>query len=242
MLCGLFIIFTDMFLVFSRKKLIIFLLVFIFFTGIIFAGIKISMANSSPKGKITICLDAGHGGRDGGCVGTFSGVKESDLALSITKKLASYLEKNNFNVVLTRKDDGGLYGDGENKKKQDMEQRKKIINECGADCVVSIHLNSFNDSSVCGAQVFYDETDENSKSFASDVQKVLAGVLDNSDKEVKTGDFYLLKCRDVPSILVECGYLSNPKEEALLITDTYQEKVAYGLYCGILRFFNYSYA
>lgn len=231
-----------MFLVLSRKKVLIWFVVFVLLGLTIFAGISLSQASASPKTKLVVCIDAGHGGRDGGCVGAVTGVKESDLALSISKKLADYLTKNNFTVVMTRENENGLYGDGKNKKQEDMEARKKIINECGADCVVSIHLNSFSDSSVCGAQVFFDETDKNSKTFAENMQKVLAGMIDDSNKQVKTGDFFLLKCRDVPSVLVECGYLSNPKEEALLITDTHQEKVAYSLYCGILRFFNYSYA
>lgn len=230
-----------MFLVLSRKKVLIWFVVFVLLGLTIFAGISLSQASASPKTKLVVCIDAGHGGRDGGCVGTVTGAKESDLALSISKKLADYLTKNNFAVVMTRENENGLYGDGKNKKQEDMEARKKIINSSNADLVISIHLNSFSDSSVCGAQVFYDASDDNSKKFAEDVQATLSGMLASSNKQVKTGDFFLLQCRDVPSVLVECGYLSNPNEEALLITDRYQQKVAYSLYCGVLKFLNYTY-
>lgn len=231
-----------MFFVTSLKKILIFCLVFVLLQVGIFAGVHLSSKKNSPKNKVTICIDAGHGGRDGGCVGKTSGAKESDLTLSITKKLASYLKLNGFNVVLTRENENGLYGDGSNKKKEDMEVRREIINNNNSDCVISIHINSFNDSSVRGAQVFYDETDENSKNLAQDMQNVLANNLKDSNKSVKTGDFFLLKCRDVPSILIECGYLSNPEEEALLITSAYQEKIAYTIFCGVLKFFNYTYS
>lgn len=231
-----------MFFTASLKKVIIFLLIFVLIQASIIAGISISSKKNSPKSKLVICIDAGHGGRDGGCVGTASGVKESDLTLIITKKLASYLKAYGIGVVLTREGSGGLYGDGANKKKEDMEERKKIINNSNCDLVVSLHMNSFNDSAVRGAQVFFDETDENSKMFAQDIQTILGENLPQSNKAVKTGDFFLLKCRDVPSILVECGYLSNPEDEALLISDAYQEKVAYTIFCGIIKFCNYTYS
>ena len=231
-----------MFFTINLKKLIIFCLVLIIVQLVIFAGISFSSKKNSPKTKVVVCIDAGHGGRDGGCVGKTTGAKESDLTLSITKKLASYLKASGMEVVLTRENENGLYGGGLNKKKEDMEERKRIINKSNCDVVISIHINSFNDSSVRGAQVFFDETDDNSKRFAEDIQKILGDNLPASKKDVKTGDFFLLKCRDVPSILVECGYLSNAEDEALLITESHQEKIAYTLFCGIVKFFNYSYA
>lgn len=227
------------FITLKKRTIIIALLIIILLTCAIFVPKEIS--TSSPKKAITIALDAGHGGRDGGCVGKETGVMEKDLALSITKKLQKQLSAYGFNVVLTRKDDRGLYSDGKNKKQQDMLARKKIVEQSGSDCLISIHLNSFTSTQAIGSQAFFFEEEGSGKKLSDSLQDCLKTVLPNAKPESCKGDYYILKCCDVPSALVECGYLSNAQEEALLITDKYQEKVAYAIFCGIVKFFNYSY-
>lgn len=226
------------FITITKKQIIIFICVILSLSAVV-AFPQIT-SNASPKTRWTIAIDAGHGGRDGGCVGTKTKVKESDLALSITKKLQKQLLAFGFNVVLTRKDSNGLYGDGNNKKQQDMEARKKIINKSGADCLVSIHLNSFSSGEAKGAQAFYFK-DGLGKNLATTMQDCLTTVLPNAKPSASEGDYYILNCCEIPSVLVECGYLSNEEEEALLITSEYQERVAYSIFCGIVKFFNYSY-
>lgn len=191
-----------------------------------------------PKPTITIVLDAGHGGRDDGCSGV-NGSKESVINLRITKTLKEYLNTLGLNVVLTRYDEHGLYDSNvDNYKLSDMENRLKIINDANADMIISIHQNSYSDSSQKGAQVFFQEDDEVSKNFADRVQNQLIKQLPNARKESIKGDYYLLKESNLPAIIVECGYLTNAEEEKLLTSDSYQQKVAYSIMCGVVSYFD----
>lgn len=191
-----------------------------------------------PKPTYTIVVDAGHGGRDDGCSGV-NGVKESQINLEIAKLLKSDLETLGINVVLTRCDGNGLYKSNvDNYKQSDMEARMEIINKASPDMVISIHQNAFNDRNQCGAQAFYQEQDEVSKGFADSVQSQLLSQLDNAKLESNKGDYYLLKESKLPAIIVECGFLSNENEEKLLSTTEYQNKVAYAIMCGVVKYFN----
>ncbi len=193
-----------------------------------------------PNTQKVIVIDAGHGGKDGGAVGKVSGVSESELNLSFAKKLKKLCQSFGFDVVLTRSDMEGLYSPtAENKKKSEMEKRRKIIEKSGADLVVSIHMNSFPSSQACGAQVYYADGSVSGQALADSVQTSLFKGIENSKKTAKVGDFYVLNCTDKPSILVECGFLSNPNEETLLQDESYQEKFCYILFCGILQFYNF---
>ncbi len=194
-----------------------------------------------PKAEHVIVIDAGHGGKDGGAVGKTSGVSESELNLAFSKKLKKICQSFGFDVVLTRSDMEGLYSPtADNKKKSEMEKRRKIIEKSGADLVVSIHMNSFPSSAACGAQVYYADGSVSGQALAESVQNSLYSGIENSKKTAKVGDFYVLNCTDKPSILVECGFLSNPEEEALLQDESYQEKFCYNLFCGILQFYNFN--
>ena len=194
--------------------------------------------NDYPLFDYVIVLDAGHGGRDDGSSGVNTGVKEADLNLQITKRLEKQLKNFGFKVVLTREDKDGLYDKNvENFKKSDMVKRKEIIEKANPNMVISIHMNSFPSNYVSGAQAFYQEGDDNSKMFAESVQKQLLKNFDNAKKEANKGDYYILKCINRPTILVECGYLTNPEEELLLQKESYQEKMAYSILCGIIEYF-----
>lgn len=190
-----------------------------------------------PRPKYKIVIDAGHGGRDEGSTG-ITGVKESDINLKIAKTLKVYLETLGIKVILTRADGNGLYdANATNFKSSDMSKRIEIINNSKADMVISIHCNSYTNSNECGAQAFYQEGDESGKKFAEDIQSQLINQLDNARSEANKGDYYILKESGTSAVLVECGFLSNPKEEKLLNSANYQNKVAYAIMCGVVKYF-----
>ena len=120
----------------------------------------------------------------------------------------------------------------------DMNKRVELVNKSQGDALISIHQNSFTDDTVRGAQAFYQEDDESSKLFAESVQSQLMSQLPDARKEANAGDYYLLKESNFPAIIVECGYLTNSDEESLLITEDYQNKVAYSIMCGVVKYFH----
>ena len=227
----------NMFLV-LKKKWIVAILILMFIIIPILVGFFAVKNASSPKSQFTVVIDAGHGGRDDGCSGE-NGSKESVINLAIAKKLKSNLESLGINIVLTRLDGNGLYdSNATNFKQSDMEKRIEIINNAKPQVVISIHQNSFSDKSICGAQAFYQENYEMSMAFAECVQNQLISQLPNARKNSNKGDYYLLKESSYPSIIVECGYLTNSEEEKMLQGDEYQDKVAYAIMCGVVKYFN----
>lgn len=193
----------------------------------------------SPAYGVTIAIDAGHGGIDPGAVSK-SGVREDEINLKIAKKLQAYLENEGAKVVMTRKTDEGLYDKdySGSKKRQDMDRRVKILQNSKASIVISIHLNYFSQPQYYGAQTFYMQGSGEGELLAKSIQGQLLRVLARGNKrDIKASDsFLVLKAVDSPSVLVECGFLSNPQEETLLTTDDYQEEVAWGIYCGIISY------
>lgn len=198
-------------------------------------GVK---ANSNNILNYTIVLDAGHGGMDSGSLGVSTNVKESELNLKIVKKLEKQLSAFGFKVVLTRNNESGLYSESaENKKLDDMKKRKAIIEKCKANLVVSVHMNSFPTKSEKGAQVFYIKESANGKMLADSIQSQLYKNVPNARKNSNYGDLYILRCTENPSVLVECGFLSNPEEEALLMQEEHQQLLSYQIFCGIVKYF-----
>ena len=191
-----------------------------------------------PKPKYIIVIDAGHGGRDDGCKGV-AGTKESEINLKIAKTLKVYLETLDIKVVLTRSDGNGLYdSNSTNYKASDMAKRVEIIKQAHANMVISIHCNSYSDSTQCGAQAFFQEDDEVSQKFAESIQSQLNKQLENARDFANKGDYYLLKESPATAVLVECGYLSNAEEEKLLNSTSHQNKIAYAIMCGVVEYFN----
>ncbi len=202
------------------------------------SGLRMGSALSSEQPKTKIVLDAGHGGVDSGVTGIKSGVKESDLNLVIVKKLEKYLIDAGFEVVLTRSTNAGLYGVAtKGLKKKDMQKRKEIICKTQPSLVISVHLNKFGIQSRRGAQIFYKEGNENSKILAESIQSSFNN-LEESTRNFSplSGDYYILNCSEYTSVIAECGFLSNPEEEAMLLTDEYQNKVAYSIFKGIVSY------
>lgn len=188
--------------------------------------------------KTVIVVDAGHGGVDGGMAGT-DGVDEKDINLSIAWKLRDALKDSGFEVIMTREGDEGLYEEGSSQKKvQDLQNRCKIIAEASPALTVSIHQNSYTDPSVCGPQVFYYSTSQEGKRLAEVLQEVLNQALsvDNGRKAKGNDSYYLLKRSEGVLNIVECGFLTNPKEAELLQEEAYQQKVADALCLGIRKY------
>lgn len=191
----------------------------------------------AKKDMPTVVIDPGHGGRDPGKVGV-NGALEKDINLAIALKLKNLLEQNDVRVIMTRTEDMGLYSENDsNKKKSDLDKRIDIINSSGALFAVSIHQNSFSQSGVKGAQVFYHSQSEQGRKLAEILQKQLIETIDdgNRRKAKSNTSYYLLKHTTCPLVIVECGYLSNHREAELLLDEEYQEKMAWAIHLGIMQ-------
>jgi N-acetylmuramoyl-L-alanine amidase len=229
-------------IVIVRKKdlfIIAVLLIVIIFTFVFINGIfNSSRAVFFPLTNRVIFIDAGHGGRDPGAVGR-QGANEDKINLEIALRLKRLVEGSGGIAILTRDGDYGLYSpDAPNKKREDLQRRKEIADESGSCVNIIIHLNSFSQSKYHGAQTFYHRDSEESRKLAVILQEELRRVLDKENyRQPKADDeIYLLKANKAPTVLVECGFMSNPEEELLLNDERYQEKVAFAIYSGILRF------
>lgn len=207
-------------------------------------GVKAStVATLNTKGKVVV-IDAGHGGEDPGATSTYSGAKEKDLNLSIAFKLKELLEKAGYKVIMTRTEDVLVY-EGDNisntsKRRQDLINRKKIMDESKADVVISIHMNGFKQTKYSGAQTFYTKNSPSSKKLAISIQDALRSHLDSSNKRealLKADDIIITKDCKVTTVIVECGFLSNEAEEKKLIDPAYQSKLAEAIKLGIDKYF-----
>lgn len=172
-----------------------------------------------------------------------NGVYESDINLQIGLKLQKYLEQTGTTVILTRSDENGIYElDARSireKKISDMNKRVEIGNESDADIYVSIHLNYYEDSKYSGWQTFYQGQNEKSKKLAEIIQRELNNNFDktNTRTPMQIKGVYIMDKVLVPTVIVECGFLSNAEEEALLQTDKYQSDIAWGIYMGVQQYF-----
>ncbi len=179
---------------------------------------------------IDVVLDAGHGGEDPGKVGINQAL-EKDINLEITKKLESILKERDVQVHLTRTEDV-LQGN----QVEDLEMRVKEINEIRPKIAVSIHQNSYHEENVKGAQVFYHTESEEGKGMAEILQKHLLEVDPENHRQVKGNDsYYLLKKTEVPTVIVECGFLSNYEEAEKLNSKEYQLQMAEKIADGIME-------
>ena len=205
--------------------------------GLLFAGDKVRTYVSVQQENVRrnlVVLDPGHGGRDPGKVGA-QGEQEKDINLAISLKVKERLEKDGMEVVMTREKDVMLADeDASNKKLEDLNNRIRIINERQPAVAVSIHQNSYSDASVKGAQVFYFTHSDKGKQAAEAMQKELLEFDQEHTRKIKANDtYYLLKKTEVPTVIVECGFLSCPEEEALLTDEAYQKKLAEAIAKGI---------
>ena len=200
----------------------------------------VSSPVASPQKNFCIVIDAGHGGIDSGATGIVTGNKESDLNLAISLTLGKKLKDLGINVVYTRKTQDGLYGTTDSGyKRRDMLKRREIALSSDADLLVSIHLNKFASSSRRGAQVYYQYADEKSYNLANSIQKVLNDYINipqqNRTFDASQGDFWMCKIIK-PAVIVECGFLSNEKDDLLFDTIEYREQIAYLIFDGIVSY------
>ena len=221
-----------------RKFKLLALLFTLLFIGVFTASIGVvSVAVKSLK-TYKIVIDAGHGGIDGGCVGSSKESVESELNLLIAKELESTLLSCGFSVFLTRDGNYGLYGTEEpGFKLRDLKKRVEITKEISPNIFISIHLNKYISESRRGAQVFYKINDKISKNLATKIQNRL-NLLPESKRmyDALIGDYFILNENSCPSVIVECGFLSNPEEEKLLLTKNYRQKLAKSICDGIVDY------
>lgn len=194
--------------------------------------------NNIPS-KFTIIIDPGHGGKDPGKVGT-AGSLEKELNLKIALYLKDILEKQDMKVIMTRTEDNDLSKTSTNFKISDMKERVALIRKNNADLVISIHQNSYTSADIYGAQCFYHTNSTEGKKLAATIQnQIITSTNQTKIREIKgNNDYYLLKHSSIPTVIVECGFLSNPQEEQLLLTDEYQRKMAWAIHLGVLQYLN----
>lgn len=205
--------------------------------------IKTVSTHTEPSSRIII-LDAGHGGEDGG-TSSADGTMEKEINLAITLRLQAMLESAGFQVKMTRDSDISI-GDPsldtvKQRKVSDIKNRLQLINDTTNCIFISIHQNHFSESQYNGTQVFYSQNHTDSKTIAENIQsQVVSFIQPNNKREIKpsTESIYLLFHAKVPAVLVECGFLSNPTETQQLKDPIYQEKMAFSIFCGILRYIN----
>ena len=221
----------------------IIIIIFTIFSNIMKSTETIDGSDTNEVKKIKILIDPGHGGVDPGTSGD-SNKSEAPINLDISTKLMRFLEGSGFEVEMTRYDDDGLYTDNSKsireKKNEDLRNRVQAINNSNADLAISIHLNSFPQKQYYGAHVFYKKNCETSKTAAEILQGNLKEMLDKNNKRVPQvkKDIKIMDDAAVPIVLIECGFLSNPDEEKKLLSDEYQEKIAWSIYTGLIQFFN----
>ena len=208
-----------------------------------FLNKNLQAVNSNIKNQKTVILDAGHGTPDEGA-SSKTGVTEATINLSITLKTKEFLEQNGYKVILTRKNNNGIYDSNcttiREKKNSDLKNRVKIANQSDADIFVSIHLNKIPEEKYWGWQTFYKNKNEEGKKLAESIQNNLNKVIQKENKRVplKIDNIYIIRNIKIATTIVECGFLSNNEEAKLLETAEYQEKLAEGIYKGIEDYFN----
>ena len=188
--------------------------------GICCGAAASAVSSSSSVSEKVIVIDAGHGGVDAGVLGINTKTRESDINIAIAKQLKGYFVNAGFAVVMTRKTNAGLYGaPTKGFKMRDMKKRKQIIEESGADMVISEH--------------------QSGKALADCIQKSLNALNEGiKPNEALAGDYYMLKCTQSPSVIVECGFLSNTEDEKLLTSSEHQKEIAYAIFKGAVSFYS----
>lgn len=213
------------------KKYYIGLIITILLFSVTFVRANPMESDLELIGKV-IYLDPGHGGTDPGAV--YKDIYEKDITLSICKKLKELLEQEGAIVYMTRYDDYDLSNSTYDRKKRDLNNRAKVINDSMADMYISIHLNSITSSTWRGAQVFYDDVNINNKKIAQVFQSNL-----NKTREIKEINNMLMNRKiKVPGVLIEAGFLSNPNDRYLLKSEDYQYRLSVKIKNSVIKYFN----
>lgn len=199
---------------------------------------------AADRNDMCIIVDPGHGGEDGGCVSA-DGILEKKLNLEVSYKVSEILKAMGYNTVMTRTEDKMLYdmyGDDKiiKKKTYDLKNRLKFARENDADLFVSIHMNKFPESQYKGLQVYYSPNNSESGNAAELIQHYTKEYLQkDNERQTKKADksIYLLDRIDMPGVLVECGFLSNPEDTKMLCDEDYQRKLSFVIACAVVEYF-----
>ena len=230
----------------ALKKILVFILVFIFSvaSGILIFNGDFRLTSGKTAEKPLIILDAGHGGFDGGAVAG-DGTVEKDINLHLTLNVSEMLSCSGYDVILTRDSDTGTEEDPtasiSKRKVSDLKNRLSLINTYENAIFVSLHLNKFTTSTANGAQVFYSKNHQSSAKLGQNIQDSIVNLIQpDNERTIKqaTKSTYLLYNAKIPSVIVECGFLSNKAELQKLKDVKYQQEMAYAIFCGIINYIN----
>lgn len=178
--------------------------------------------------RLTVAVDAGHGGFDGGAVGV-TGVVEAGLNLAVAQEVERLFCERGFSVRMTRTDDEALGAT----KREDMAARRAILSDAGVDLVVSIHMNKFSDPAVRGAMAYYMQGSAEGEALAQHVIDAVTEATGQKKRGANPGDYFVVRECSAPAVLVECGFLSNAEEETLLADPAYQKRLAAAIVQGV---------
>lgn len=213
-----------------KTLIIIMFLIFTFSISKVYAGVN----DLSLLGKV-IYLDAGHGGIDAGAES--NKIKEKDINLILVKKLEKELVSKGAVVYLTRDGDYDLSRSKSNRKRSDLANRAKLINESGANLYISIHLNSTTSSAWRGLQIFYNKVNDENKIIANTLNVIIKSNLSNVREVKEENNYYMYKRINIPGVLIEAGFISNPSDNYILRTDDYQNKLVNNIVLGIIKYY-----
>lgn len=189
--------------------------------------------SAGPLTGFIILVDAGHGGSDGGARARDSGVWEKEINLKTALALKAALEESGARVLMTRETDREYHRN----KRKDLSARLEIARQGGADLLISVHMNEYRSRRESGPQVFYRAGQEKSRLLAGAIQQAMVRCLSPAKRrEALAGDYFMLSL-EIPSVLVECGFLSNAAEEKLLLTDAYRDQAARAIRDGVIEYF-----
>lgn len=235
-------------MVLSKTELVKFISIFLLVTlvsALLLLGCSVAIETSISQNTFpTIVIDAGHGGEDGGAV-AYDGTNEKDINLKIAQQLNLLFKNSGFKTVMTRNSDIAIYDKGcetiKEKKVSDMHNRLEIFNNDVNSIVISIHQNKFEQEKYSGTQIFYSVNNPDSEVLAESIRLSVIGMLqpdNNRENKSATKSIYLLHNCKKPSVIVECGFISNKAELAKLKTEEYQNEMAFSIYCGCLEYIN----
>lgn len=219
--------------VINKYKYLIIICFFLFSFSI--SRVYANISDLPLLGKV-IYLDAGHGGVDAGAI--VNNLKEKDINLKLVMLLRDNLVSKGAMVYLTREGDYDLSNGAVSRKRNDLYNRAKMINDSKADLYISIHLNSTNDGRWRGLQIFYNSINKENKLVAEKVNEILVSNLSYVREIKNDNSYYMYKHIKIPGILIEAGFISNASDNYLLRNKDYQDKLINNIVYGIINYYS----
>lgn len=226
-------------IVLVRKNMVIGALIGLIVVFLGTGTLKLATVYTAGLKNKVIVIDPGHGGADPGAQN--SGIKEKDINLDVSLRLRDVLEAKGCNVIMTREEDKDFFLPGFVKgrmaKRAELNQRIKLASANNADLFISIHANSFPRQNTYGMETYYHQKSGTGKELAELIQAQLAMLQADNKRKARAGDYYLINQTKMPAVIVEVGFISNPKERRLLSSETYRNKIASAIGTGIENYF-----